>query len=117
MDHSTSARQEIAGMGLSGKHATDMKNWHENQVVHAMKTNPVLKGQAQTGIIQYVSSLNSLWLCRSFISSHTAHEGGSDPNEKNHITASFYNKQNQIIPNQFNGGVRIILHLHNRIDL
>ena len=49
-----------------------------------------------------------LWIYRSFISSHTAHEGGSDPNEKNHITASFYNKQTHVIPNSFNGGVCII---------
>ena len=52
----------------------------------------------------------------SFLSSHTIHEGGSDPNEKNHITASFRDKDNQKIPNGFNGGVCIIFLHHAQLD-
>jgi hypothetical protein len=37
-----------------------------------------------------------------------AHEGGSNPKEKSHITASFREKNNKVIANGFNGGVRII---------
>ena len=116
VDHSQTARQEIAGFGLSGHHAKEVKNWHENHVIHAMKTHPSLKGVAHSAMIQYVSTYYH-WIYRSFISSHTAHQGGSDPHEKNHITASFHDKHGQVIHNSFNGGVCIILHLHNQVYL
>ena len=117
VEHSVSSRQEIAGFGLSEEHAREVKNWHDNHVIHAMRTDPLLKGKAHSAIIQYVSTFNYHWIYRSFISSHTAHQRGSDPNEKNHITASFYDKHGQVIHNNYNGGVCIILHLYNEIDL
>jgi hypothetical protein len=85
-EHSAVGNEEIAGFGLSGKAAKDMKNWHENHVINAMKTNPNLNG-AHHAVVH-----------------HTAHKGGHDPEEMNHITASFYDKHGAIIPNNFNGG-------------
>jgi hypothetical protein len=68
VDHSQTARKEIAGFGLSGHHAKEVKNWHENHVIHEMKTNPALKGHAQSATIQCVSISNYLWINYSFIS-------------------------------------------------
>jgi len=36
---------------------------------------------------------------------HVAHKGGTDPKEKNHITASFYDKNKIDISNNVNGRV------------
>jgi hypothetical protein len=38
---------------------------------------------------------------------HVAHKGGSNPKEKNHITASFRDKNRKQISNKFNGGVSL----------
>ncbi|KAF8803322.1 hypothetical protein BYT27DRAFT_7244365 [Phlegmacium glaucopus] len=82
------AREELDKMGLHGKPRRDMIKWHKTQVKNEMKTNPLLKDKAKSGVIQ-----------------HLAHEGGSDPKEKNHITASFHDKDKKPISNDFNGGI------------
>jgi len=80
------ARAELNKIGVHGKARRNMIKWHKTQVKNEMKNNPLLKGKAHTGVIQ-----------------HIAHEGGSDPKEKNHITASFRDKNNKQIPNNYNG--------------
>jgi len=84
---SNDARTELNKIGVHGKERRKMIKWHKTQVKNEMKNNPLLKGKAHTGVIQ-----------------HIAHEGGSDPKEKNHITASFRDKSNKQIPNNHNGG-------------
>ena len=90
-DHSQTARKEIAGLGLSGQHAKEVKNWHENHVIHEIRTSVEIFEKPRSVRRDLVRFYFKLSLDKSLIYfSHTAHEGGSDPNEKNHITASFY---------------------------
>lgn len=44
---------------------------------------------------------------------HIAHKGGSDPKEKNHITAKLTNKNGQFIKNSYNGGVGVSCYASN----
>jgi len=81
------ARTELNNMGLHGKARKSAIKWHKSQVKSHMRQNPDLKGKAHTAVIE-----------------HVAHKGGSDPKEKNHITASFRDKNRQDVPNSFNGG-------------
>ena len=46
------ARFELDKMGLHGKPRRNMIKWHKTQVKNEMKTNPLLKGKAHTGVIQ-----------------------------------------------------------------
>ena len=57
VEHGAGARKEIAGMGLKGHQVSEVKNWHENHAVKAMKTHPSLKGVAHSATIEYVSTL------------------------------------------------------------
>jgi len=81
------ARAELDKIGVHGKERRNMIKWHKTQVKNEMKNNPLLKDNARTGVIQ-----------------HLAHEGGSVAKEKTHITATFRDKDNKQIPNDFNGG-------------
>jgi len=94
---SKDARKELDGMGLHGKARKSAIKWHKNQLKQQMKTNPVLKGKATTGVIE-----------------HVAHKGGSDPKEKNHITASFRDKNRMDVANEFNGGKNHHLYVDNK---
>ncbi|KAJ3509712.1 hypothetical protein NLJ89_g5077 [Agrocybe chaxingu] len=91
------ARKELDNLGLHGKARKNTVKWHKNQVKKHMKTNPVLKGKAKTGTIE-----------------HIAHKGGSNPKEKNHITASFRDKNKKDVLNKFNGGKNHHLYVNNK---
>ncbi|PPQ91041.1 hypothetical protein CVT25_013966 [Psilocybe cyanescens] len=80
------AKHELNRLNVHGKERKNVIKWHKNQVKKEMKTNPDLK-HAHTGVIE-----------------HLAHKGGSQPKEKNHITASFKDKHGQQIHNKYNGG-------------
>ncbi|KAF9475178.1 hypothetical protein BDN70DRAFT_924162 [Pholiota conissans] len=80
------ASKELDKLGLHGKVRKNTINWHKKQMKKAMRTHPLLKGVAQKGEIV-----------------HIAHKGGSNPSEKNHITATFLNKEGSEIMNDFNG--------------
>jgi len=82
-----SARAELDKIGVHGKQRRNMIKFHKTQVKNEMKNNPLLKDKAHTGVIH-----------------HITHKGGSDPKEKDHITASFRDKNNKQIVNGFNGG-------------
>ena len=45
-------RQELDEMGLHGKARKNVIKWHKNQIKKAMRTNPLLKGEAKTGVIK-----------------------------------------------------------------
>lgn len=94
---SEDARKELDGMGLHGKARKQLIKWHKKQVKKEMNTNPLLKGQAITGVIE-----------------HVAHKGGHDPKEKNHITASFLTKLRKPIPNTYNGGANHHLYVNEK---
>jgi hypothetical protein len=91
------ARKELDGMGLHGKARRNTVKWHKTQLKKEMKTNPALKGKARSGVIE-----------------HVAHKGGSNPKEKNHITASFRDKNRKDIPNKFNGGKNHHVYVNNK---
>ncbi|CAA7267218.1 unnamed protein product [Cyclocybe aegerita] len=91
------ARKELDNLGLHGKARKNTVKWHKNQVKQHMRTNPTLKGKAKTGTIE-----------------HIAHKGGSNPKEKNHITASFRDKNKKDVLNKFNGGKNHHLYVNNK---
>jgi len=91
------AREELDKMGLHGKARKSTIKWHKNQVKQQMRTHPALKGKAKSAVIE-----------------HVAHKGGSDPKEKNHITASFRDKNRQTVPNSFNGGKNFHLYVGSK---
>jgi len=62
------ARRKLDELGLHGKARQHAKNYHKNIVKAEMKAHGAEKG-------------------RVF---HLAHKGGSDPNEKNHLTVGLY---------------------------
>ena len=49
---SDSARTELNKIGVHGKQRRNMIKWHKTQVKNEMKNNPLLKGKANTGVIQ-----------------------------------------------------------------
>jgi len=65
------AKRKLDELGLHGKSRKHAKNYHKNIVKAEMKGHG-----AETA--------------RVF---HLAHKGGSDPNEKNHLTVGLYNKK------------------------
>lgn len=56
---SESARTELNKIGLHGKERRNMIKWHKTQVKNEMKNNPLLKGKAHKGVIQWVSTCSS----------------------------------------------------------
>lgn len=97
---SDDARGELNKMGLHGKDRRKEIKYHKNAVKKEMK-----KQGAATAEIK-----------------HVAHRGGSDPKEKNHITASLYAKKQpgdtgrngKIIPNKFNGGPNHHIYVNSK---
>jgi len=81
------AKEELNKMNLHGKERKKAIKWHKSKLKDQMRTDPTLKDKAHTAVIQ-----------------HVAHQGGSNPKEPNHITASFRDKNRQDIPNNHNGG-------------
>ncbi|KAF8953713.1 hypothetical protein BDZ97DRAFT_1983882 [Flammula alnicola] len=93
---SEKARKELYSIGVQGKARKDTIKWHKYKVEQQMKNNPVLKCKGEMGIVE-----------------HIAHKGGSNPKEKNHITASFRDKYKEQIPNNFNGGAQLAMNKNN----
>ncbi|KAF8972229.1 hypothetical protein BDZ97DRAFT_2054324 [Flammula alnicola] len=94
---SEKARKELYSIGVHGKARKDTIEWHKYQLKQQMSNNPALKGKGGMGIVE-----------------HIAHMGGSNPKEKNHITASFRDKYKEQIPNNFNGGKNHHLYVNNK---
>jgi len=97
---SDDARSELNKMGLHGK---DRRKEIKNQKSAVKKE--MRKQGAVTAEIK-----------------HVAHKGGSDPKEKNHVTASLYAKKQpgdtgrngKVIPNTKNGGPNHHIYLNNK---
>ncbi|KAH9481457.1 hypothetical protein JR316_0005983 [Psilocybe cubensis] len=91
---SDNAKAELNRLNIHGKERKNAIKWNKNKVKKEMRKNPELKG-AHTGVIE-----------------HLAHKGGSQPKEKNHITASFKDKHGQQIHNSYNGGPNHHLYIN-----
>lgn len=105
------AKQELDKMKLHGKARKQTIKWHKKQVKEHMQHNPHLNREhhkASTATIEWVNNLDPMFYSL-ILQRHLVHKGGSNPKEKNHITASFRKENNQHILNTFNGGVRCIL--------
>ncbi|PPR02755.1 hypothetical protein CVT26_009465 [Gymnopilus dilepis] len=96
LELSPAASQELDNMGLHGKKRKEVIKWHKAQVKAHMRNDPYLKGKgAETGTIE-----------------HLVHTGGSNPKERNHITASFEDKKSRPITNNFNDGNHHHIYVH-----
>ncbi|PPQ79018.1 hypothetical protein CVT25_002327 [Psilocybe cyanescens] len=74
------AKAKLDELGLHGKDRKKVKKYHKDVIKKDMKNHG-----AHSARVLYVSHPSL-----TYPKDHLAHEGGNDPNEKNHITAGYY---------------------------
>jgi len=123
---SDAAKDELNRMGLHGKERKKVIHWHKKQVKKEIKNNPLLKptyeGRTRTTKTGEITGETETYKhqitgAKTGVIEHIAHKGGSNPKEKNHITASFRDPGDKHIINKYNGGTHHHIYVNSNKGL